>query len=51
MEIKALEADRGRYLGYVRLVGRRQGQAKLEDLVVSVPVQYTKKPFHRSEEP
>ncbi|MCX6929264.1 MAG: methyltransferase domain-containing protein, partial [Verrucomicrobia bacterium] len=33
-EIKALEADRGDYLGYVRLVGRRQGQAKLRyDLV------------------
>jgi cyclopropane fatty-acyl-phospholipid synthase-like methyltransferase len=49
-KIKALEADRGRYLGYVRLVGRRQGQAKLEDLVVSVPVQYTKKLLLRSEE-
>ncbi len=23
-EIKALEADQGKYLGYVRLVGRRQ---------------------------
>ena len=50
-EIKALEADRGRYLGYVRLVGRRQGQAKLEDLVVSMPAQYTKKPLLRGEEP
>jgi cyclopropane fatty-acyl-phospholipid synthase-like methyltransferase len=50
-EIQALEADRGRYLGYVRLVGRRQGRAKLEDLVVSIPVQYTKKPLLRSEEP
>src|SRR6266404_642995 len=29
-EIQAVEADGGRYLGYVRLVGRRQGQAKLE---------------------
>jgi hypothetical protein len=50
-EIQALEADRGRYLGYVRLVGRRRGQAKLEDLVLSFPVQYTKKPLLRSEEP
>ena len=33
-EIKALEADRGNYLGYVRLVGRRQGQAKLADHIV-----------------
>jgi cyclopropane fatty-acyl-phospholipid synthase-like methyltransferase len=50
-EIQALEADRGQYLGYVRIVGRRQGQAKLEDLVVSIPTQYTKKPLLRSKEP
>ncbi len=25
-EIKALEADRGRYIGYVRVVGRRNGE-------------------------
>ena len=49
-EIKALEADGGRYLGYVRLVGRRQGQAKLEDSIESIPVQYTKKPLLRKEE-
>jgi len=50
MEIKVLEADGGRYLGYVRLVGRRQSQAKLEDLIVSLPAQYTKKPLLRSVE-
>jgi len=44
-EIKALEADRGRYLGYFRLVGRRRGRAKLADQIVSVPTQYTKKPL------
>ena len=48
-EIKALEADRGDYLGYVRLVGRRQGQATLADHTVSLPAQYTKKPSLRSE--
>ena len=48
-EIKALEADRGSYLGYVRLVGCRQGQAKLADHIVSLPAQYTKKPLLRSE--
>jgi SAM-dependent methyltransferase len=48
-EIQALEADRGRYLGYVRLVGRR-GQTKLGEHIVSVPTQYTKKPLLRSEE-
>ena len=35
---------------YLRLVGRRQGPAKLEDLIVSLPAQYTKKPLLRSEE-
>jgi len=49
VEINALEADRGRYLGYVRLVGRRRGQAKLADHIVSLPPQYAKKPLLRSE--
>ena len=43
VEIKALEADRGSYLGYVRLVGRRQGSAKLADQIESLPMRYTKK--------
>jgi len=48
-EIKALEADRGSYLGYVRLVGRRNGQTTLADHIVSVPAQtYTKKPLLRT---
>ena len=50
-EIKALEADRGNYLGYVRLVGRRRAEANLEEPIVSVPKQYTKKPLFRCEEP
>jgi SAM-dependent methyltransferase len=49
-EIKAIEADRGRYLGYVRVVGRRRGGVKLEDPIVSLPAQYTKKPLLRVEE-
>ena len=48
-EIKAIEADAGRYLGYVRVVGRRQGQTKLEDRIESVSTQYTKMPLLRSE--
>ena len=48
-EIKALEADRGDYLGYVRLVGRRHGHVELPDHIVSVPAQYTKRPLLRSE--
>jgi SAM-dependent methyltransferase len=48
-EIKALEADRGEYLGYVRLVGRRRTNAILPDRILSVPTQYIKKPLLRTE--
>ena len=52
VEIKAVEADGGKYLGYVRFVGRRRGEAKLEeycwpDTMRSLPAQYTKKPLLR----
>jgi ubiquinone/menaquinone biosynthesis C-methylase UbiE len=46
-EIKALEADRGDYLGYVRMVGRRRDGVTLPEPVVSVPMQYTKQPLLR----
>ena len=49
-EIKALQADRGNYLGYVRLVGRRKDEVKLADPVVSLPAQYTKTCLLRAEE-
>src|SRR5262249_25409911 len=48
-EIKAVEADRGNQLGYVRVVGRRKKEAKLEERVESIPAQYTKKPLLREE--
>jgi len=46
-EIQALEADRGRYLGYVRLIGRKRADARVQDPIVSVPVAYTKTPLLR----
>jgi SAM-dependent methyltransferase len=49
LEIKALEADHGDYLGYVRIVGRRQGETKLEERVESLPAHYIKKPLLRRE--
>ena len=54
-EIKAVEADAGRYLGYARVVGRRRADVKLEeycwpDTMRSVPAQYTKKPLLRSQD-
>jgi hypothetical protein len=53
-EIKALEADGGRYLGYVRLIGHRRGEMRLEeycwpDALRSFPPQYTKEPLLRSD--
>src|SRR5262249_47303979 len=49
-EIQALETDRGQTLGYVRLVGRRRGDAKLEEPIVSVPAEYTRRPLLRGAE-
>jgi ubiquinone/menaquinone biosynthesis C-methylase UbiE len=46
-EIKAVEADRGRNLGYVRVVGRRRAEAQLEEPIVSIPAQYIKTPLLR----
>lgn len=50
-EIKAIEADRGNTLGYIRLVGRRRAEATLEEPIVSIPMQYTRQPLLRSAEP
>jgi SAM-dependent methyltransferase len=47
-EIRALEADRGDYLGYVRLVGRRRADVLLNDPIVTVATQYQKHPLLRS---
>jgi cyclopropane fatty-acyl-phospholipid synthase-like methyltransferase len=47
-EIQAVEADRGTYLGYVRIVGRRRGDARLDEPIVSVAREYAKKPLLRA---
>jgi cyclopropane fatty-acyl-phospholipid synthase-like methyltransferase len=51
-EIAAIEEDAGRYLTYIRVVGRRQADLKLEeycwpDPLRSMPQQYEKKPMLR----
>lgn len=46
-EIRAVEADRGRYLGYLRLVGRLRAEARLDEPIVSIPSGYEKKPLLR----
>lgn len=53
-EIRTLEADRGEYLAYVRVVGHRLGGVKLEeycwpDTMRSAPPQYVRKPLLRSD--
>jgi SAM-dependent methyltransferase len=48
-EIRALEADGGRVLGYVRAVARRRVDAKLDEPIVSVRAEYTRQPLLREE--
>ena len=48
-ELQAVEADRGSYLGYVRVVGRRRAEAKLDEPIVSMPTKYVKTPLLRGE--
>jgi cyclopropane fatty-acyl-phospholipid synthase-like methyltransferase len=47
LEIIALEEDRGRYLGYVRMVGRRRIGVQLDEPIISIPTQYAKRPLLR----
>jgi len=47
-EIAAVEADQGRYLGYVRVVGRRVADVVLEEPIVSFTAEYVKKPLLRA---
>lgn len=47
IEIQALEEDRGDWLGYVRMVGRRRPGIALADSVVSIPAKYTNAPLLR----
>jgi SAM-dependent methyltransferase len=47
-EIRALEADGGRHLGYVRAVGRRRADVSLYEPTVSVPTVYATQPLLRS---
>jgi cyclopropane fatty-acyl-phospholipid synthase-like methyltransferase len=48
VEIEAVEADRGSYLGYVRVVGRRRAEARLDEPIMSISSEYTKKPVLRA---
>lgn len=47
-EIQALETDAGRNCSYVRVIGRRKPVAKLIDLRLTMPADYTPQPLLRS---
>lgn len=49
-EIAAVEADRGRWLGYVRLVGRRRANALLSEPITTVPTEYVRAPLLRGDQ-
>jgi hypothetical protein len=48
VEIDALEADGGRHLGYVRAIARRRGDARLDEPITSLAVDYVRQPLLRS---
>ncbi|HUQ65567.1 MAG TPA: class I SAM-dependent methyltransferase [Flavitalea sp.] len=47
LEIEALTADEGRYLGYVRVVARKKINAVNDEPILAIPSEYTKKPLLR----
>ena len=40
-EIRAIEGDSGKLMGYIRVVARRRHEAKLDEAIQSVPTTYT----------
>ena len=51
VELQAVESDGGRWLGYVRAVGRLRPDARLDEPIVSIPTLYVKKPLLRPASP
>jgi hypothetical protein len=49
VEIEALTADRGRYLGYVRALGRRRPDVAPDEPIMSIPVEYEHHPVTADE--
>ncbi len=48
LEIRTVAADAGRYLDCYRVVARRRSSARLNEIIVSVPSSYMKKPLLRT---
>jgi SAM-dependent methyltransferase len=47
-EIRAIQADQGKFLGYLRVVGRLRAGVELEEPITSIPAQYERKPLLRT---
>jgi len=46
-EIRAIEDDAGKLMGYVRTIARRVPGAKLDEIIQSLPTTYTSRPVLR----
>lgn len=44
IEIEAIKADGGRYMGYVRVIARKQQNIQLDEPLLSISTEYVKKP-------
>jgi SAM-dependent methyltransferase len=49
VELQAVQADAGRYFGYLRLVARRRAGVTIDGPIATVPTEYTKTPLLRGE--
>ena len=49
VELQAVEADAGRYFGYLRVVARRRPGVPIDGPIETVPTQYTKAPLLRGD--
>jgi SAM-dependent methyltransferase len=48
VEIRAIESDAGKHVGYVRVVSRRRQDASVDGIIDSVPTNYVPQPLLRS---
>jgi cyclopropane fatty-acyl-phospholipid synthase-like methyltransferase len=51
VEIRAVEADQGNWLGYLRVIGRRRADAKLDEPITALPAKYVPQPLLRNSHP
>lgn len=47
-ELETVQADSGRFLGYVRTAAHRRVDVKLDELIVSIPPEYSAQPLLRA---